>query len=214
MTPQDGQRLLQPTANEIVFPAAYLQPPNFNPTADPAINYGAIGATIGHEIGHGFDDKGSRYDGTGTLNNWWTDEDRATFEKLGKSSSRNMARCARRRRQDLHQRPADAGREYRRPRRHFDGLSRLQIVARSGKQAPVINGLTGDQRFFISYAQHKRTKSTATRCAAPAAANRSALARFRPGQRGVRNFTPWYDAFNVKPGDKLYLPPEDRVLIW
>jgi putative endopeptidase len=200
-----------PPANEIVFPAAYLQPPNFNPRADAAVNYGAIGATIGHEIGHGFDDSGSRYDGTGRLNNWWTDEDRAAFaERTAKLVEQYDNICpyegaCHRGQLTLGENIGDLG-----------GVAMAYTAYKlslGGKEAPVIDGLTGDQRFFISYAQASRAKW------------REAFARqllqtdphslWSARVNGVlRNFDPWYQAFNVTPDDELYLPPEERVKIW
>ena len=203
-----------PTANDMAYPAAYLQAPNFSPTADPAVNYGAIGATIGHEIGHGFDDNGSRYDGAGVLKNWWTAEDKATFEKLDREAARRNidAIC-----------PLDDGKTCINGKLtlgenigDLGGLSmayRAYQISLKGKPAPVIDGLTGDQRFFLSYAQHQRTEYRdpflrqlmQTDPHSPDFARINAI---------LRNFTPWYEAFKVKPGDKMYLPPEQRVLIW
>ena len=213
MNPQEVNAYYSATGNEIVFPAAFLQPPNFSLEADPAINYGAIGAVIGHEIGHGFDDKGSRYDGTGTLNNWWTDEDRATFEKLGKRLIAQYGKVC----------PVDDGKTCINGQLtlgenigDIGGLSmayRAYKLSLNGKQAPIINGLTGDQRFFISFAQHKRAadRPDALRQQLQTDPHSPDFARVN---EVVRNFTPWYDAFNVKPGDKLYLPPEQRVVVW
>lgn len=213
MNPQEVNAYYSATGNEIVFPAAYLQSPNFSLSADPAINYGAIGATIGHEIGHGFDDKGSRYDGTGTLNNWWTDQDRATFEKMGKRLVEQYSKVC----------PIDDGKTCINGQLtlgenlgDLGGISmayRAYKLSLNGKEAPVINGLTGDQRFFISYAQHQRgvDRDDALRQQIQTDPHSPNSARVN---EIVRNFTPWYEAFNVKPGDKLYMAPEDRVLIW
>jgi putative endopeptidase len=213
LTPQTVNAYYMPTANDMAYPAAYLQAPNFSPTADLAVNYGAIGATIGHEIGHGFDDNGSRYDGDGQLKNWWTPEDKATFEKLGaRLKAQYDAIC-----------PFDAGKTCINGKLtlgenigDLGGLSmayRAYKIALKGQPAPVIDGLTGDQRFFLSYALHQRTEYREpflrqllqTDTHSPDFARINAI---------LRNFTPWYEAFNVKPGDKLYLPPEERVLIW
>ncbi len=213
MNPQEVNAYYSATGNEIVFPAAYLQSPNFSLSADPAINYGAIGATIGHEIGHGFDDKGSRYDGTGTLNNWWTDQDRATFEKMGKRLVEQYSKVC----------PIDDGKTCINGQLtlgenlgDLGGISmayRAYKLSLNGKEAPVINGLTGDQRFFISYAQHQRgvDRDDALRQQIQTDPHSPNSARVN---EIVRNFTPWYEAFNVRPGDKLYMAPEDRVLIW
>ena len=213
LTPQTVNAYYMPTANDMAYPAAYLQAPNFSPTADAAVNYGAIGATIGHEIGHGFDDNGSRYDGDGVLKNWWTPEDKATFDKLtAKLQAQYDAIC-----------PLDDGKTCINGKLtlgenigDLGGLSmayRAYKISLKGKPAPVIDGLTGDQRFFISYALHQRTEYRdpflrqimQTDTHSPDFARINAI---------LRNFTPWYEAFSVKPGDKLYLPPEERVLIW
>jgi len=213
LNPQEVNAYYNSTGNEIVFPAAYLQAPNFSLTADPAINYGAIGATIGHEIGHGFDDKGSRYDGTGMLNNWWTDEDRSTFEKMGKALVAQYSKVC----------PIDGGKTCINGQLTLGenlgdvgGISmayRAYKLSLGGKEAPVINGLTGDQRFFISYAQHQRgvDRDDALRQQIQTDPHSPDFARVN---EVVRNFDPWYKAFNVKPGDKMYLPPDQRVLVW
>ena len=213
LTPQTVNAYYMPTANDMAYPAAYLQAPNFSPTADPAVNYGAIGATIGHEIGHGFDDSGSRYDGTGQLKNWWTPEDNTTFQKLAaRLGAQYDAIC-----------PLDEGKTCINGKltmgENIGDLGGLSMAYKAyklslkGKEAPVINGLTGDQRFFISYAQHQRTKYRdpflrqliQTDPHSPDFARVNAV---------LRNFDPWYAAFGVKPGDKMYLPPEQRVRIW
>ena len=213
LTPQTVNAYYMPTANDMAYPAAYLQAPNFSPTADLAVNYGAIGATIGHEIGHGFDDSGSRYDGTGALRNWWTDEDKATFDKLvAKLAAQYDAIC-----------PLDGGKTCINGKLtsgenigDLGGLSmayRAYKLALKGKSAPVLNGLTGDQRFFVSYAQHQRTnyRDAFLRQLMQTDPHSPDFARVNAV---LRNFDPWYKAFNVKPGDKLYLPPEQRVRIW
>jgi putative endopeptidase len=213
LTPQTVNAYYMPTANDMAYPAAYLQAPNFSPTADPAVNYGAIGATIGHEIGHGFDDNGSRYDGDGILKNWWSPEDKATFEKLtARLQAQYDAIC-----------PFDGGKTCINGKLtmgenigDLGGLSmayRAYKISLKGKPAPVLDGLTGDQRFFISYALHQRTeyREPFLRQIMQTDPHSPDFARINAV---LRNFTPWYEAFNVKPGDKLYLPPEERVLIW
>lgn len=213
LTPQTVNAYYMSTANDMAYPAAYLQPPNFNPSADPAVNYGAIGATIGHEIGHGFDDEGSRYDGTGALKNWWTPEDAATFKKLGERlEAQYNAIC-----------PLDGGKACLNGKltlgENLGDLGGISMAYKAyrlslkGKDAPVIDGLTGDQRFFLSYAQHYRTiyrdpflrQLMETDPHSPGFARVNAI---------LRNFDPWYAAFKVKPGDKMYLPPEQRVRVW
>ena len=210
MTPMQINAYYNPPMNEIVFPAAIMQPPFFDPAADPAVNYGAIGAVIGHEISHGFDDQGRQYDASGTLRDWWTPADAAAF----------TARADRLVRQYDAYEPL--------PGVHIKGaltegeniadLSGLRIayeayhLSLGGRPAPVIDGLTGDQRFFLGYAQVWRGKR---RDAAKLA--QLTVDPHSPGEERVdevRNFDPWYAAFDVKPGDRLYLKPEDRVRIW
>ncbi len=213
MTPQTPNAYYMATANEIVFPAAYLQPPYFNPAADDAVNYGAVGATIGHEISHGFDDQGSRYDGTGALKDWWTAADRKTFDALGaKLAAQYDRQC-----------PFDAGKTCHNGKLtlgenigDLGGLSMAYQAYRlslGGKPAPVLNGLTGDQRFFLSYAQAWRWKFREAFARQLLKTDQHALAVARVNAV-VRNFDPWYAAFGVKPGDTLYLPPDQRVHIW
>jgi putative endopeptidase len=213
LTPQTVNAYYMPTANDMAYPAAYLQPPNFNASADPAVNYGAIGATIGHEIGHGFDDEGSRYDGTGALRNWWTPEDAATFKKLGERlEAQYSAIC-----------PLDGGKACLNGKltlgENLGDLGGLSMAYKAyrlslkGKEAPVIDGFTGDQRFFLSYAQHYRTiyRDPFLRQLMETDPHSPGFARVNAV---LRNFDPFYAAFNVKPGDKMYLPPEERVRVW
>jgi putative endopeptidase len=213
MTPQTVNAYYMPPANEIVFPAAYLQPPYFNPKADAAVNYGAVGATIGHEIGHGFDDSGSKYGPTGALENWWTDEDRKTFDALGaKLAAQYDAVCPYDDGKTCHSGKLTLGENI----GDLGGLSmayQAYKLSLKGKKAPVIDGLTGDQRFFLSYAQAWRWKYRDEFGRQLLKTDTHSLAEARVNAV-VRNFDPWYAAFNVKPGDKLYLPPEERVRIW
>ena len=213
MTPQTVNAYYSPTANEIVFPAAFLQPPFYNSKADDAVNYGAIGAIIGHEIGHGFDDQGSHYDGTGQLRDWWSPEDRHTFELL---TARLVA-------QYDQQCPYDEGKTCHKGRLtlgenigDLGGLSMAYAayhLSLHGKTPKVIDGLTGDQRFFLAYAQSHRMKLREAFARQLLKTDPHSLATARVNAV-LRNFGPWYRAFDVKPGDKLYLPPEDRVHIW
>lgn len=213
MTPQTVNAYYQPTANEIVFPAAYLQPPYFNPKADAAVNYGAVGATIGHEIGHGFDDEGSRYDGTGALKDWWTKADRKTFDALGAKLAAQYDKVC----------PYDEGKTCHNGKltlgENIGDLAGLSMayaaykLSLKGKPAPVLDGLTGDQRFFLSYAQSWREKLREQLARQLLKTDPHSLAEARVNAV-VRNFDPWYAAFKVKPGDKLYLAPKDRVRIW
>ena len=211
MTPQTVNAYYNPNLNEIVFPAAILQAPFFDPGADAAVNYGGIGAVIGHEMGHGFDDQGAKSDGNGEQRDWWTDADKAAFK------TKTTALVA----------------QY----NEFEPLEGLHVNGEltlgenigdltgitmayaaykkslNGKEAPIIDGFTGDQRFFLSYAQiwQRKFKDKALR-------NRVKTDPHSPSEYRangiVRNFDAWYVAFNVGPDDALYLPPEERVKIW
>ncbi|MEZ5999248.1 M13 family metallopeptidase [Hyphomonas sp.] len=213
MTPQTINAYYNPTFNEIVFPAAILQPPFFNISADPAVNYGAIGGVIGHEMGHGFDDQGAKYDGDGVLRNWWTDEDLAAFRKLGDALAKQYSSYC----------PFDDGQTCVNGRltlgENIGDLGGLSLAYRAykmsldGKEAPVIDGLTGDQRFFMSWAQVWRSKyrEEATRQQMRTDPHSPPVYRVNGV---VRNLDAWYDAFDIQPGDALYLPPEERIHIW
>ncbi|HEX8553812.1 MAG TPA: M13 family metallopeptidase, partial [Sphingomonas sp.] len=212
MTPQTVNAYYNPLLNQITFPAAILQPPMFDPKADPAVNYGAIGAVIGHEIGHGFDDNGSRFSASGKFENWWTPAARAAFtqrtamlttqfdqyEPIPGTKVKGAL--------TLGENIGDLG-----------GVETAYLAyqkhqAKYGK-APVIDGLTGDQRFFLAYAQAWRSKATEGRQREQLLTDPHSPAYYRVNGI-VRNVDAWYTAFNVKPGDKLYLPPEQRVRIW
>ncbi|MEI9993231.1 MAG: M13-type metalloendopeptidase [Rhizomicrobium sp.] len=211
MTPPTVNAYYTQSFNAIFFPAAILQPPFFDPNADDAVNYGGIGVVIGHEIGHGFDDQGSKYTGAGTLESWWTDTDRKAFEE----------------------RVTALGAQYEGyeglPGLHLNGrltmgenigdLSGVAIALQAyhaslnGKTSPVLDGFTGDQRFFLAFAQIWRGKYT------DAAMRQQVLTNPHspPHWRAVgpeRNVDAWYAAFDVKPGDKMYIPPEQRVHLW
>jgi putative endopeptidase len=212
MLPQTVNAYYMPPFNQIVFPAAILQPPFFNPEADPAVNYGAIGAVIGHEIGHGFDDSGSRYDGTGALRNWWQPEDEAGFRErtsrlvdlLGQYCVEDGQVCLTSR--GLGETLGDVV-----------GLQmayHAYQLSLNGQPAPVIDGITGDQRFFMGFAQNWRGKWRPE-------AKRAQMVGGSPHppedfrlNNAVRHSDAWYTAFNVTPEDPLYLPPEQRVRIW
>ena len=201
------------TGNEIVFPAAILQPPFFNIDADPAVNYGAIGGVIGHEIGHGFDDQGSKGDGDGNLRNWWSEEDKANFVKLqnvlggqydGYCPYDDGAVC--------HVGALTMGENI----GDLGGLSlayRAYKMSLGGKEAPVIDGYTGDQRFFMAWAQVWRALAREEQERLQLQTGPHSLPQYRVNGI-VRNFDEWYKAFNVTPDDELYLPPEQRVRIW
>ncbi|RYG95837.1 MAG: M13 family peptidase, partial [Alphaproteobacteria bacterium] len=211
--PQTVNASYSPSMNSITFPAGYLQPPNFNISADPAVNYGAIGATIGHEMGHGFDDQGSKYDGTGALRNWWTDVDREAFEsRAGDLIKQYDAYC-----------PLDDGKFCVNGRltlgENIGDLAGVEMAYRAyklsldGKEAPVIDGLTGDQRFFLSYAVAHRGVWRDELLRQIILTDPHSPDQYRVNGI-VRNVDAWYKAFNVTPDDALYLPPEKRVHIW
>jgi putative endopeptidase len=201
----------RPDLNSIFFPAAILQPPVFDPNADDAVNYGAIGAVIGHEISHGFDDQGSKFDAVGNLKSWWTDEDRKAFD------ARTDALGAQ---YDSYE-PL--------PGLHVNGkltmgeniadVAGLTIaynayhISLGGKAAPVIDGYTGDQRLFLAYAQYYRAKMRDSFQRQLILSDPHSPVQFR-AIGTPRNLDTWYAAFGVKPGDKYYLPPEKRVRLW
>lgn len=211
MTPQTVNAYYNPTVNEIVFPAAILQPPFFNMTADDAVNYGGIGAVIGHEMGHGFDDQGSKYDADGNLRNWWTDKDLAAFKERSDNLVAQYNSYAVF--DDLHVNGELTLGE------NIGDLSGVTIAYKAyktslnGKEAPVIDGLTGDQRFFMGYAQIWRSKIVEK-----SMRNRVATDPHSPGEfralGSLSNMPEFYKAFDVKEGDKMYIAPEKRVKIW
>ena len=211
MNPQTVNAYYSPTRNEIVFPAAILQPPFFNLEADDAVNYGGIGGVIGHEIGHGFDDQGSKYDGGGNLRDWWTAEDRKEFDALGDRLAK-----------------------------HYDGYSpiegmhvngrltlgenigdlagvtigyRAYIRSLNGTEPPVIDGLTGAQRFYMGWAQVWRGKIREDALRSRLLSDPHSPAEYRV-LGPLKQVDPFYQAFGVKEGDGMYLRPQDRVKIW
>jgi putative endopeptidase len=210
MTPQTVNAVNLPLQNALNFPAAILNTPYFDPTFDPAANYGAIGAVIGHEISHSFDNLGSDFDSTGRLHNWWTKTDLARFESSGKAlidqynKYEVLPGLYANGQQELGENIADTA-----------GLTasyEAYHASLGGKPAPVIDGLTGDQRFFLAFAQSWRTKMRDRAIRARIATDVHALAPLRV--ETVRNLDAWYDAFGIKPGDKRYLAPGDRVHVW
>ena len=214
MLPQTVNAYYSPVMNQIVFPAAILQPPFFNISADMAVNYGAIGGVIGHEMGHGFDDQGAKSDGSGKLTNWWSPEDKAAFNAKGDAlAAQYDAFC-----------PFEGDSETCVNGRltlgenigDLSGLSlayRAYKLALNGEEAPVIDGLTGDQRFFLAWAQVWRSAIRPDALRQQMLTDPHSPAEFRVNGP-VRNVDAWYDAFGVTKGDDLYLPPEKRVHIW
>ena len=211
MTPQTVNAYYNGSFNEIVFPAAILQPPFFDAGADAAVNYGAIGAVIGHEMGHGFDDQGSKSDWQGIQQNWWTDDDRANFEARVKALGAQYNQFC-----PLDKICVNGALTMGENIGDLGGLSMAYTayhLSLQGKEAPVLNGLTGDQRFFLAFAQVWKTKYRDESLVNQIKSDPHSPAMFR-ANGPVRNFDAWYKAFDVKPGDKLYLPPEERVRIW
>ena len=210
MTPMEINAYANFGMVEIVFPAAILQPPFFDPNADPAVNYGGIGAVIGHELSHHFDDQGAKYDETGKLNQWWTDADVANFKALTDKLVTQY----------------DAYEPF--PGAHVKGaftlgenigdLGGLAVAldayhaSLSGKPAPVIDGMTGDQRFFLGWAQVWRRNYREANLRQRLVTDPHAPSQYRADI--VRNFDSWYEAFKPAPGGKLYLEPKERVKIW
>jgi predicted metalloendopeptidase len=211
MTPQTVNAYYNAELNEIVFPAAILQPPFFDVKADDAVNYGSIGAVIGHEISHGFDDQGSQFDGAGNLRDWWTPEDHARFKAKTAALVKQYSSFS--------------------PLPGFNINGELTLgenigdnsglaiaykayhLALNGKEAPVLDGLTGDQRFYQGFAQVWRNKMRDARMIELIKSDPHSMPKFRvlgtlPNQPG------FYSAYSVKEGDKMYLPPADRVIIW
>ncbi len=211
MTPQTVNAYYNPGFNEIVFPAAILQAPFFDVNADPAVNYGAIGAVIGHEMGHGFDDQGSKSDWQGIQQNWWTDADRARFETRVKAlGAQYDAFCP------LEKVCVNGALTMGENIGDLGGLSMAYTayhLSLKGKPAPVIDGTTGDQRFFMAWAQVWKAKYRDETLVNQIKSDPHSPAMYR-ANGPLRNFDAWYTAFNVKPGDKMYLPPEQRVRIW
>ena len=211
MTPQTVNAYYNATFNEIVFPAAILQPPFFDLNADPAVNYGAIGAVIGHEMGHGFDDQGSKSDARGIQRNWWTAEDRARFEQRTKAlGAQYDAYCP------LPGQCVNGALTMGENIGDLGGVSMAYTayqLSLKGKPSPVIDGLTGDQRFFLSWAQVWKAKYRDESLLTMLKTDPHSPAMYR-ANGPLRNFDPWYQAWGVKPGDAMYVAPEQRVRIW
>jgi len=211
MTPQTVNAYNGGLQNKIVFPAGILQAPYFDPKADPAVNYGSIGSVIGHEISHGFDDQGRKIDASGALKDWWTAEDAKRFEAQAETFGAQYAKYE-----------AAPG-AFVNPKltmgENIADLAGLQVAydayhrSLGGKPAPVIDGLTGDQRFFLAFAQGWRSKERDDAIKSQVASDPHTPSRFRV-IGPVRNLDSWYAAFGIGPGSKFYIVPEQRVRIW
>lgn len=211
MTPQTVNAYYSRNRNEIVFPAAILQAPFFDPEADPAVNYGGIGAVIGHEIGHGFDDQGRKADGTGLQRDWWTEEDAARFEERANKLGEQYAQYS----------PIDG--LFVNPKltmgENIGDLGGVTMayeaykLSLEGKEAPVIDGYTGDQRFFMAWAQIWKRKYREEELKRRLVTDSHSPSEYRTNGV-VRNMDAWYDAFDVTEDDELYLPEDERVQIW
>jgi putative endopeptidase len=211
MTPQTVNAQYNPFFNDITFPAAILQPPFFDMSADDAANYGAIGAVIGHEISHGFDDQGSQFDGNGKLRNWWTPDDRKAFEAVGAQLAAQY---------DAYEPlPGQKVNGKLTLGENIADLSGLQIAYKAyqrslgGKPAPVIAGLTGDQRFFMGWSQSWRGKMRDEQMLQQVKTNPHAPSEFRANGAAL-NHDGFHNAFGTKPGDKMYKPENERIRIW
>jgi predicted metalloendopeptidase len=211
MTPQTVNAYYNPLLNEVVFPAAYLQPPYFDANADDAANYGGAGATIGHEISHAFDDSGSQFDGDGNLRNWWTEADHARFEEKTKALVAQYDAYSPVKgyfvngKLTLGENIAD-----------LSGLAiayKAYHLSLEGKPAPVIDGMPGDERFFLSYAQGWRSKTRDEQQIVYLKSDPHSPDHFRCNGT-LSNLDAFYSTFRVKEGDKMYLPPGQRVTIW
>ena len=211
MTPQTVNAYYNASNNEIVFPAAILQPPFFNVDADDAVNYGAIGAVIGHEIGHGFDDQGRKSDGSGNLRDWWTADDAKSFE--ARTTKLGAQYAAINPIDDLHINPGLTMGENIGDLSGLAQAYRAYRISLGGKEAPVINGFTGDQRFFIGFAQIWRTKFRDEALRQQLLTNPHSPGMYRAYVPLINNDA-FDNAFNVQAGDKMYVAPADRVKIW
>ena len=213
MAPQTVNAYYNPVMNEIVFPAAILQPPFFGLDHDDAVNYGAIGGIIGHEIGHGFDDQGSKYDGDGALNNWWTDADRAAFEERTKALIAQYDALVPEEAPDVNVNGALTIGE------NIGDLGGLAIafkayqISLGGKPSPVIDGMSGEKRLMLSWAQVWRAKVRPEEMRRRIATDPHSPAEFRCNQI-LKNFTPFYQEFGVTDKDALWLEEQSRVQIW
>ncbi|MET0183617.1 MAG: M13 family metallopeptidase [Caulobacterales bacterium] len=211
MTPQTVNAYYNPTFNEVVFPAAILQAPFFDPNADAAVNYGAIGGVIGHEMGHGFDDQGAKSDAQGVLRDWWNEQDvgrfRALTDKLATQyeAFEPLPGVNVNGRLTLGENIGDCG--------GLQVAHQAYLLHQAGREAPMLDGTTGEQRFFLSWGQVWKELIRDARLRNQVLSDPHSPARYRVNGV-VRNLDAWYAAFNVQPGEALYLAPEDRVQIW
>ncbi|XLZ73176.1 M13-type metalloendopeptidase [Massilia sp. SR12] len=211
MPPQQVNAYYNPEMNEIVFPAAILQPPFFDMKADDAVNYGGIGAVIGHEISHGFDDQGSQFDGNGNLRNWWTEEDGKRFKERTAILVKQYG--------EFEALPGYMVNGELTLGENIGDNSGLAVAYKAyklslkGKKAPVIDGFSGEQRFYMGWAQVWRTKFRDAALISRVKTDPHSPGPFRANGT-LRNQPGFYDAYSVKEGDKLYLPPKDRAIIW
>jgi predicted metalloendopeptidase len=211
MTPQTINAYYNPELNEIVFPAAILQPPFFDANADDAVNYGAIGAVIGHEISHGFDDQGAQYDGDGNLRDWWTKADQAAFKSLADRVVKQYSAYS-----PLPNYKVNGELTLGENIADISGVAvahKAYKLSLKGKKAPVIDGLTGDQRFFMGFGQVWRGKYREQEQINRIKTDPHAPGMYRANGTVV-NQPAFYQAFGVKPGDKMYVDPKDRIIIW
>lgn len=211
MTPQTVNAYYSPVRNEIVFPAGILQPPFFDMNAEDAVNYGGIGAVIGHEIGHGFDDQGSKYDGDGNLQSWWTDADRTAFDERGTKLAEQYGTY-----EPLEGVFVNGELTLGENIGDLAGLTigyRAYVDSLNGEPSPVLDGFTGEQRVFLGWAQVWQTKQRDEYTRNQVLSDPHSPAYYRVNGTVV-NVPAFYEAFDVKPGDDLYLPPEERVTIW
>jgi predicted metalloendopeptidase len=211
MTPQTINAYYNPEMNEIVFPAAILQPPFFDASADDAVNYGGIGAVIGHEISHGFDDQGAQYDGDGNLRDWWTAADHKNFEAKTKMLVNQYNQF-----EPIKGYHVNGELTLGENIADNSGLAiayKAYKISLKGKKAPVIDGLSGEQRLYMGWAQVWRTKMREQQQIVQVKTDPHSPGQFRANGT-LRNQPGFYDAFKVKQGDKMYLAPKDRVIIW
>ena len=211
MTPHTVNAYYNPSMNEIVFPAAILQPPFFNVAADDAVNYGSIGAVIGHEISHAFDDQGSKFDGDGNLNNWWTDEDREAFAKLTSKLVDQFEQYS-----PLEGKHVNGRLTLGENIADLSGMSiayKAYLLSLAGREPVVLDDWTGAQRFFLGWAQSWRRKYRDAEMVNRLLTDPHSPSEFR-AFGPCTNFDPFYEAFELKPGDKHYREPQERIRIW